>query len=265
MTVALPASRPRRSRGRSVVWALLAVFLLPVLAASGVLAWHGGPTHWSQWDRSVVSQLPDAAAYPDARILVMTGRTRGWKGALAVHSWVVVKRANERAWRRYDVAAWGTPVRLNWWPPDLWFGEHGQVVVDLKGAEAQAMIPKIEAAIKNYAYANAGDYVIWPGPNSNTFIATVLRAVPELGATLPPNAVGRDYRPTPYAGLTDSRTGIEANLWGLLDVKLGWVEGVELNVLGLVAGLDLRHPALKLPAFGRIGFDGAVTTAEAAR
>ena len=33
------------------------------------------------------------------------------------------------------------------------------------------------------------------------------------------------------------------------------IEGVELNVLSLVAGLDTRHPALKIPAFGRIGID----------
>ena len=70
---------------------------------------------------------------------------------------------------------------------------------------------------------------------------------------LPANAVGRDFRPWPYVGLTDSGTGVEASLWGLLGVKLGWVEGVELNFLGLVAGLDLRNPGVKLPGFGRIG------------
>ncbi len=41
----------------------------------------------------------------------------------------------------------------------------------------------------------------------------------------------------------------------MLGVKLGWVEGIEVNVLGLVAGLDLRHPAVKLPAVGRVGFE----------
>jgi hypothetical protein len=91
----------------------------------------------------------------------------------------------------------------------------------------------------------------------------VLRAVPELGVTMPPNAVGRDYRPAPYLGLTDSRTGVEASLWGLVGVKLGWVEGVEVNFLGLVAGLDLRHPAVKLPGFGRIGLEPGVATAAA--
>jgi hypothetical protein len=33
------------------------------------------------------------------------------------------------------------------------------------------------------------------------------------------------------------------------------VEGIELNVLSLVAGLDGLHPALKIPAFGRIALD----------
>jgi hypothetical protein len=113
----------------------------------------------------------------------------------------------------------------------------------------------VQEAIRAYSYSHSGDYRIWPGPNSNTFTAAVLRAVPELEITLPPNAVGKDFRSVPYVGLTDSRTGVEASLWGLLGIKLGWVEGIEFNFLGLVTGVDLRHPALKLPGFGRLGFD----------
>ena len=89
----------------------------------------------------------------------------------------------------------------------------------------------------------------------------MLRAVPELATTLPPNAVGKDFRAGPYLGLTDSGTGIEASLWGLLGVKVAWVEGVEVNFLGLVTGLDLRHPALKLPGFGRLGLDDGTALA----
>ena len=265
MSVASPASTPRKRRSprEILAWVFMVVFLVPVLGAAGVLAYRGGPTHWSQWDRTVVSRMPAAASHPEARVLVMAGPSRGWKGAIAVHSWIVIKRENDESWRRYDVAGWGSPVRLNWWPPDLWFGEHGNVGVDLKGAQADALIPRIEAAIKDYRYASSGDYRIWPGPNSNTFGATVLRAVPELGVILPPNAIGRDFRSLPSAGLTDSGTGIEASLWGLLGIKLGWVEGIELNVLGLVAGLDLRHPAVKVPGLGRIGVDGAIATAAA--
>jgi hypothetical protein len=78
---------------------------------------------------------------------------------------------------------------------------------------------------------------------------------------LPPNAIGRDFRPLPYLGWTDSGTGVEASIWGVLGLKIGWVEGVELNVLGLVAGVDLRHPGVKLPGLGHVGFDGVTAAA----
>ena len=84
---------------------------------------------------------------------------------------------------------------------------------------------------------------------------------PKAEAILPANAVGRDFRPLPYVGLTDSRTGVEASLWGVVGIKLGWVEGVEMNFLGLVAGLDLRNPGVKLPGFGRIGLPQQTATA----
>ena len=79
--------------------------------------------------------------------------------------------------------------------------------------------------------------------------------------SLPPNAVGRDYRDRFYAGLTDSGTGFELNLHGLAALKVGWVEGIEVDLFGLVAGLDLRHPGLKLPGYGRIGIESPVATA----
>jgi len=129
------------------------------------------------------------------------------------------------------------------------------------GPAAAALIPKVKSAIDSYSYSELGDYRIWPGPNSNTFTAAVLRAVPELATTLPPNALGKDFRGRPYLGPTDSGTGVEASLWGLLGLKVGWVEGVELNFLGLVAGFDLRHPALKLPGFGRLGLDDGTAIA----
>ena len=138
-----------------------------------------------------------------------------------------------------------------------------RLVADVRGEPAASAIPKIEAAVKAYPYASYGSYRVWPGPNSNTFTATLLRAAPELDVAMPPDALGRDFRADgTIFGLTGSHTGVEMSIYGLLGMKLGWVEGVEVDFMGLVAGLDLRHPALKIPCFGRIGVD-AVANAQA--
>jgi Protein of unknown function (DUF3750) len=252
----------KRLLSRRIMFFLLALFLLPILARAALHAVDGAPRSWRDADWSSIGSLPPAANYPDARVLILSGQTGGWKGVVSVHSWIVVKPANASQWQRYDVVGWGTPVHLNGWAPDgRWFGNRPTVIADIKGREVEALIPKIEAAIQNYKFNHDGDYRIWPGPNSNTFVASVLRAVPEIGVAMPPNAIGRDFRPRPYAGLSDSRTGIEASLWGALGVKLGWVEGFEFNVLGLVAGLDVRDPAVKLPGFGRVGLDSLTASA----
>jgi len=267
--MSMPTAQPRRLprlRRKTIVLTILALFLLPLAARAALLAYEGGPRSWREADWSSTKSLPAPAAFPEARVLVMSGRTGGWKGVFAVHSWVVLKPENGAAWRRYDVVGWGSPVRVNNWAPDgRWYGNQPQVVADLRGTAAAAAIPKIEAAVKAYQYANDGDYRIWPGPNSNTFVAAILRAIPEAETALPSNAVGRDFRPLPYAGLTDSRTGVEASLWGVLGVKLGWIEGVEFNLLGLVAGLDLRNPGIKLPGFGHIGVPRETAIAAPAR
>ncbi len=251
---------------RTVLFGLLALFLFPLAVHAALYAGKDRPASFRDADWSSVGMLPPASADRTARFLVFTGRTGRWKGIFAVHSWVVFKPEGATAWSRYDVVGWGQPVRSNGWAPDArWFGDAPRVLVDVRGAAAATVIPRVKAAIAAYGYGNFGDYRMWPGPNSNTFTASVLRAVPELEITLPSNAVGKDFRPYPYVGLTDSGTGIEASLWGLLGVKLGWVEGIEVNFLGLVAGLDLRHPALKLPGFGRIGMDDGTATAAAAK
>jgi hypothetical protein len=251
-----------RSPQKAMLLTILVLFLLPVVARAALFAVGDAPRSYRDADWSSTGTLPPASQEKDARVLVMTGTAGAWKGVFAVHSWIVLKRENADAWTRYDVVGWGNPLRRNNWPIDgRWYGNAPVTVVDLRGDGAERLIPKIEAAIRDYRYRKSGDYKVWPGPNSNSFVAAVLRAVPELGVQLPSNAVGRDFRDGFHAGWTDSGTGIELNLWGYTGIKLGWVEGVEFNVLGLVAGLDIRNPAIKLPGYGRIGFPRAPVTA----
>jgi len=236
--------------------------IAPLLARAAFYAMSDDPRSWRDADWSSTGILPAAADSAPARVIIFTGTAGAWKGIFSVHSWVVLKHANEPHWQRYDVVGWGQPIRINNWPVDgKWYGNKPVMLADISGPEAEKLIPRIEATVKDYNYSQTGDYRIWPGPNSNSFIAAILRTVPELGLALPPNAVGRDFRYGFYAGRTDSGTGFEINLHGLAGLKLGWVEGVEVNLLGLVAGLDWRHPGLKLPGFGRIGIDLPVTTA----
>jgi len=255
-----------RERSRKLLVGILALFLSPLVVHAALSAREDRAGSIAEADWSSVGMLPPASAEHEARLLVFAGRLGSWRGIFGVHSWVVYKPEGAATWTRYDVMNWGRPVHHNGWAPDgRWFGDVPRVLADVRGAEAAALIPKVAATIAGYAYNNSGDYRAWPGPNSNTFIATLLRAVPELGITLPSNAVGKDFRAHPYLGLTDSRTGVEASLWGLLGVKLGWVEGVEVNFFGLVAGLDLRHPAVKLPGFGRVGLGNGTAMAAPAR
>jgi hypothetical protein len=252
-----------RRRPRTILMLLvLALFVLPILARAALFAASDAPRSWRDADWSSAGLLPPASHDKDSRLIVFTGTAGAWKSVFAVHSWVVFKRAGDRRWTRYDVVGWGSPVRTNNWPVDgRWYGATPVAIADITGDEAERLIPRVEQAVADYAYTEAGSYRVWPGPNSNSFVAAVLRAVPELRLALPPNAVGRDWRAGLYAGLTDSRTGLEVNAFGFASLKIGWVEGIEVNLLGLVAGLDLRHPGIKLPGFGRIGVPAPVATA----
>jgi Protein of unknown function (DUF3750) len=211
--------------------------------------------NWQMADRSSAGLLPAPSDHTDAVIRVYAARTVRWRGIFAVHSWIVVKERGARRYTRYDYTAWGEPIRVDGFAPDgRWFGAVPQTVVSVDGTQAERLIPKIRAVVESYKFSAYGDYSPWPGPNSNTFVQAALDAVPELKAVLPPTAIGKDF---PYHGAwlgrTPSGTGVFVTLGGYLGLAIGWVEGIELNILGGVLGLDLRRPALKFPGIGRLG------------
>ncbi|MBK8767082.1 MAG: DUF3750 domain-containing protein [Burkholderiaceae bacterium] len=118
------------------------------------------------------------------------------------------------------------------------------------GPDVDGLIDRLEAAVAAYPYADR--YRVWPGPNSNTFIAFMARALPELRVDLPANAIGKDYlAPGTWVDRLPSGTGWQWSAGGLLGASLGRVEGLELNLLGLSAGIDFND--LALPARARPG------------
>jgi hypothetical protein len=236
-----------------LIFCLLIVIPVGLSAVNYLLGDRRGD--WQTADRSSAGLLPDASEHPDAVIRVYAARTVRWRGIFAVHSWIVVKEHGAGRYTRYDYTAWGEPIRIDGFAPDgRWFGAIPETVVSVDGEQAEWSIPRIRAVVEGYRFRAYGDYSPWPGPNSNTFVRAALDAVPELRAVLPPTAIGKDF---PYhgewVGRTPSGTGVFASLGGYLGLTIGWVEGIELNFLGGVLGLDLRRPALKFPGIGRLG------------
>jgi len=243
-----------------LLFALL--FLLPLGIAALRYYWDGSGGEWQTADRSSAGLLPAVAARP-AVVRVFAAQTVRWRGIFATHCWIVFKPEGADAYTRYDYTAWGEPIRVNGFVADgRWFGRMPLLVFAADGERAAALIPRMQAAIAAYAFRKQGDYRAWPGPNSNTFVAAVLDAVPEIGAVLPPTAIGKDY---PYDGrwlrATPSGTGLRLSLGGYAGVTVGWMEGIEINVLGAVAGLDIRRPGIKLPGLGRLGIPSALPDA----
>ncbi|HVN33712.1 MAG TPA: DUF3750 domain-containing protein [Casimicrobiaceae bacterium] len=242
------------------------VLVVALLLTGPVLTLAFGPVSfrgdWSTASHRSTGRAPDPATHDEAIVQVYASRTFGWRGAFAVHTWLAAKPPGADRYTRYEVIGWrlrggGTALSVSdYASPDAeWYGAPPQVICDVRGAEAEAVIAKLPAAVASYPYP--GVYTAWPGPNSNTFIAHLGREIPELRLTLPPLAIGKDY-------LTDGRvfartpsgTGYQMSLHGLFGVAAAADEGFELNVLGLVAGFDLRHPAIKFPGIGRFPSEG---------
>lgn len=213
---------------------------------------------WATARRDSAGLAPDARRYAsEAIVQVYAAPTWGWKGVVAVHPWIIFKRAGETDYNRYEVISWGSDekVRRNRNSPDgYWYGAKPRLLVEHRGAEAEAMIPQIEAAIASYPWPET--YRAWPGPNSNTFIAHIGRQVPALKLDMPANAVGKDFRALlDPVGLPPSGRGVQVSLLGMAGFTIGAEEGVELNVLGLNMGVGFSPLRLRLPFVGGVGRD----------
>lgn len=240
---------------RTILLAVAIVFVLP--SAISALLWWGGdrPQSWRDADWSSAALLPEASETSEAAIYILAARTGGLKGAVSEHSWIVVKREGASRYERWDKVGWGLPIRQDAYAADSrWYSNEPRIVLALTGPEAQAAIPAVASAIASYPFSQRGGYRIFPGPNSNSFVAHVLREVPALDVVLPPAAVGRDY-PTAgrLASIDADGLDLHLSLWGYAGLSLGWKSGLEINLLGLVAGIDPMRLVVKVPALGTFG------------
>lgn len=242
---------------RLVALCFVLFIVLPIGIAASYQYAKGWPQSWNAADWSATGTAPTPRAHPEAIIRIYAARTGRWKSIFAKHTWIAAKPANATSWTRYDVVGWGRPVRVNAWPVDAkWYSNEPEIVYEIIGEKAASIIPELKSAVEHYPYAIPGDYRIWPGPNSNTFIAWVVRAVPGLDVELPAMALGKDFL---GHGLqiarTPSNTGWQISWNGIAGAGLSWEEGLEVHVLGATVGIDPLDLAVKFPGVGRIAID----------
>lgn len=169
-----------------------------------------------------------------------------WYTRFAEHTWVEVKaldRIERIEWTKGYGAVVHTPLELgDFVDPERW--EQGAAVVaETKGPAAQALGERMLAIADTFPHA--ADYRAWPGANSNTFVKWLARES-GMGVLLPPNAVGKDYTGWLAAGVSSTGLGLHVDT-AVLGAQVGLVEGVELHLIGLTAGVGLWPPSLKLP------------------
>ncbi len=211
---------------------------------------------WRTASRAPQGWAPLPENYEPAVVQVYSAAAVRWRGAFSDHTWIAAKSAGAKHYTRYEVTGFylrrnQNAIRVTETPtPDQrWFGARPKLLQDLRGAEAEAVIAELPKAVDNYPFANT--YVVWPGPNSNTFIAYIGRSIPALRLTMPGNTIGKDFTGWRFIAPAPSNTGLQLSLGGAFGILLAKNEGIEINILGLVIGANPLDLSLTLPSVGR--------------
>jgi hypothetical protein len=210
---------------------------------------------YSTANRDSAHIAPEPGKTHEAVIQIYTARAFNWRGIIASHCWISVKPARAKNYTVYQVVGWRTyhglpALTITEDVPDRnWYNAPPRLILDLRGNNAEALIPKIDEAAGTYPYRQP--YTLWPGPNSNTFPAYVARQVPELGLALPADAIGKDFLPFGAVfARAPSGTGYQFSLFGIFGILVAKKEGVEINLLGLVYGVKFSPFQILLPGIG---------------
>lgn len=260
-----------KRRGRVRLLTLLLVVPFYTACSATWLKFSGQvrDSDWRMASQEPAGLVPDPALTPEAVVQVYAARAVRWRGYFGVHTWIAVKRHDAAEFTVYEINGHrlrsnGTALVVgNRAPDSYWYGNRPELLGDMRGDGVDALIDRIEHAVGTYRWPDF--YRVWPGPNSNTFTAHVLRAAPELRVDLPPTAIGKDYLGLAPVGKLPSGTGAQISLIGVAGVAVGLREGLEVNVLGLTFGVDPASLSLKLPLIGRIGPDETPAVARPAR
>jgi len=244
-------------RLKALLWVLVLLFAGPAwMLAFGSLNLDSNWRTASHTSAGIVN----ISSYPrQARVLVLSARAFSWRGAFAVHTWIAIRKPNNRQFTVYQVVGWrawmgGSAIVIEQAAPDrAWYGNKPTILADIRGPSADQAIEHLTRAVAKYPYPHK--YWLWPGPNSNSFTAYLLRQTPELAVALPATALGKDYLINSYFWApTPSNSGYQFSLFGIFGLTLAREEGFEINILGLVIGYNWLQKALMIPGIGYLSW-----------
>ncbi|MFT7088112.1 MAG: hypothetical protein ACJAZX_001567 [Rickettsiales bacterium] len=203
--------------------------------------------------RESANIAPDPKINKEAVIQVYAARAFNWRGAFASHSWIATKNKDADEYVVYQVLGWRSYQNLpivaieKDIPDRSWFNQKPRIILDIRGEKAEDLIVQIASAAENYPYLK---YTLWPGPNSNSFVAHIGRLVPNLGLVMPANAIGKDFLGSgKFFAAAPSGTGYQFSLFGIFGITIAKKEGIEINVLSLVYGIKFKPFGLSFPGF----------------
>jgi hypothetical protein len=212
-------------------------------------------TNWRYANRSSANIAPDPKQFKEAIVQIYAARTYGWRGLFAVHTWIALKPENADKYTVYQVVGWNIffgkdVLSITQDVPDrIWFGNKPWIIKEMRGDIAAELIPIINQAVNEYPYKSVYEY--WPGPNSNTFIAYIGQKIPQLKLIMPAIAIGKDYLVNNhFVAKTPSFDGYQFSYYGAFGILFGKSEGLEINILGLVYGINPLKLQFTLPGIG---------------
>lgn len=207
---------------------------------------------WRTADRSSAGLAPAPDQEKGAVVQVYGARAYNWRGHFSLHTWISAKAAEADTYFVHEVTGWRHYVVQSRpdYPDRAWYGSKPTLIADFRGAQAEDIISQLDSVIGRYPYPT--EYEAWPGPNSNTFVAWVIRQIPEMKVALPNHAIGKDYLGDDIVAQVPGGTGYQLSLGGYIGVLAGVREGLEVNLLGLAFGVNPMGLGIKLPGIGEL-------------
>lgn len=193
----------------------------------------------------------------EAVVQVYGIQSPSWRGAISIHTYIAYKPKYGTEWFRCELleSNQGRELVLHHehGTPDGMRGERSPFIVhEIRGIQAERVIGKLRSAIS--LYPHMAEYDEWFGPNDNTFIAYLGRAIPSFKMVLPHNAIGKDYYEGSYFNVAPSHTGFQCGYKGIISATLAKEEGIEISFAGLALGINVKKGVIKLPGLNEISY-----------